>query len=51
MNRDGQLNQLLSLAYAKQCVKLTSLARLDGLPMTARFVETEIKTNEVKYHG
>jgi len=43
MNRDGQLNQLLSLAYANQCVKLTSLARLDGLPMTARYVEEEIK--------
>jgi 2-oxoglutarate ferredoxin oxidoreductase subunit alpha len=51
MNRDGQLNQLLSLAYANQCVKLTSLARLDGLPMTAHYVETEIKSNEVKYHG
>ena len=51
MNRDGQLHQLLSLAYANQCVKLTSLARLDGLPMTARYVETEVNTNEVKYHG
>jgi len=51
MNRDGQVNQLLSLAYANQCVKLTSLARLDGLPMTARYVEENIKINEVKYHG
>jgi 2-oxoglutarate ferredoxin oxidoreductase subunit alpha len=51
MNRDGQLNQLLSLAYANQCVKLTSLARLDGLPMTAHYVEEEIKANEVKYNG
>jgi hypothetical protein len=30
---------------------LASLARLDGLPMTARYVEEEIKKNEVKYHG
>jgi 2-oxoglutarate ferredoxin oxidoreductase subunit alpha len=51
MNRDGQLNQLLSLAYANQCVKLTSLARLDGLPMTAHYVEDEININERKYHG
>lgn len=51
MNRDGQLNQLLSLAYANQCVKLTSLARLDGLPMTSRYVEENIEMNEVKYHG
>jgi 2-oxoglutarate ferredoxin oxidoreductase subunit alpha len=48
MNRDGQLFQLLSLGYANQCVKLISLAHLDGLPMTAHYVETGIQLNEVK---
>jgi len=42
MNRDGQLHQLLSLEYANQCVKLIALAHLDGLPMTARYVEEAI---------
>ncbi|HLE13560.1 MAG TPA: 2-oxoacid:acceptor oxidoreductase subunit alpha [Anaerolineales bacterium] len=48
MNRDGQLHQLLSLEYANQCVKLISLAYLDGLPMTARYVEEAILAKEAK---
>lgn len=46
LNRDGQLHQLLSLEYANQCVKLISLAHLDGLPLTARWVEEAIKAKE-----
>jgi 2-oxoglutarate ferredoxin oxidoreductase subunit alpha len=46
MNRDGQLHQLLSLEYARDCVKLISLARLDGLPLTARWVEEAIRARE-----
>ena len=46
MNRDGQLHQLLSLEYSAQCVKLISLAHLDGLPLTARWVEEAIKAKE-----
>lgn len=46
MNRDGQLHQLLSLEYAPVCAKLTSVAHLDGLPMTARFVEEGITREE-----
>jgi 2-oxoglutarate ferredoxin oxidoreductase subunit alpha len=46
MNRDGQLHQLLSLEYSRDCVKLISLAHLDGLPMTARWVEEAISAEE-----
>lgn len=48
MNRDGQLHQLLSLEYAPICAKLISAAHLDGLPMTARWVEEFIKAKEAK---
>lgn len=51
MNRDGQLHQLLSLAYANQCAKLISLARLDGLPITAHSVEESIREKEESYNG
>jgi 2-oxoglutarate ferredoxin oxidoreductase subunit alpha len=46
MNRDGQLHQLLSLEYAPVCAKLTSIAHLDGLPMTAHLVEEMIIQEE-----
>ena len=48
MNRDGQLHQLLSLEYAPVCAKLTSVAHLDGLSMTAQFVEDRIKQGEAE---
>ena len=46
MNRNGQLHQLLSLEYAPVCAKLTSIAHLDGLPMTASWVENRIMQEE-----
>ena len=48
MNRDGQLYQLLSLEYAPVCAKLTSVAHLDGLSMTAKFVEERINQGEAE---
>lgn len=48
MNRDGQLKQLLTLRYPGQSEKLISLAHLDGLPMTARWVERSISAQEEK---
>jgi 2-oxoglutarate ferredoxin oxidoreductase subunit alpha len=48
MNRDGQLHQLLSLEYAPVCAKLTSIAHLDGLPMTASWIENRIMQEEDK---
>lgn len=50
MNRNGQLHQLLSLEYSPICAKLISAAHLDGLPMTARWVEDFISTKEADYH-
>lgn len=47
MNRDGQLHKLLRLDYWDKCVKMISLAYLDGLPMTARWIEEAIKAKEV----
>lgn len=46
MNRDGQLHQLLSLEYASVCAKLISAAHLDGLSMTAQWIEDKIKEKE-----
>ena len=47
MNRDGQLHQLLTLAYPDQFSKLISIAYLDGLPMTAKRVREAILAKEV----
>jgi 2-oxoglutarate ferredoxin oxidoreductase subunit alpha len=48
MNRDGQLHQLLSLEYAPVCAKLTSIAHLDGLPMTASWIKNKIMQEQDK---
>jgi len=39
LNRDGQMHQLLSLEYPELVGRMVSLAHLDGLPMTARWIE------------
>jgi len=46
LNRDGQMYQLLDLNYADRCAKLISLARLDGLPLTARWVDEAVRAKE-----
>jgi 2-oxoglutarate ferredoxin oxidoreductase subunit alpha len=46
MNRDGQLNQLLTIAYPKQAHKFISIAHLDGMPLTARFIRYMILSKE-----
>jgi 2-oxoglutarate ferredoxin oxidoreductase subunit alpha len=48
MNRDGQLHQLLMLAYPDQHSKLISIAYTDGLPMTSRLVREAILAKEAK---
>jgi 2-oxoglutarate ferredoxin oxidoreductase subunit alpha len=42
MNRDGQLHQLLSLAYPEQVIKLKSVAFGDGMPASAKWVREGI---------
>ncbi|MFU8772610.1 MAG: 2-oxoacid:acceptor oxidoreductase subunit alpha [Anaerolineales bacterium] len=48
LNRDGQMYQLLDLNFAKHCAKLVSLAHLDGLPLTARWVDESISAKEME---
>ncbi len=46
MNRDGQLHQLLILAYPDQATRLISVAYTDGLPLTAKLVSDAILAKE-----
>jgi 2-oxoglutarate/2-oxoacid ferredoxin oxidoreductase subunit alpha len=46
LNRDGQLHQILKINYPDQATKLVSIAHLDGLPMTARWVRESILAKE-----
>jgi 2-oxoglutarate ferredoxin oxidoreductase subunit alpha len=46
MNRDGQLKQLLTIAYPHQAHKFISIAHLDGMPLTARFIRYMILSKE-----
>ncbi len=48
MNRDGQMNQLLTIEYPKLGNKLVSVAHSDGLPLSARWIVKEIRNHEVK---
>ena len=42
MNRDGQLQKLLTLAYPEAAMKLKSVAFGDGMPASARWVREGI---------
>jgi len=46
LNRDGQMRQLLSMYYPRYAAHLQSVAHLDGMPMTARWVVDRIMTLE-----
>jgi len=48
MNRDGQMHQLLTLEYPDFSQHLISIAHIDGLPLTARWVRESIAREEVK---
>jgi 2-oxoglutarate ferredoxin oxidoreductase subunit alpha len=48
MNRDGQLHQILTMQYPGLANQLVSIAFVDGLPMTARFVHESVMAEEVK---
>lgn len=50
MNRDGQLNQLLTIAYPRLATHLRPVAYTDGLPLTARFVREAIAAWPGEYH-
>ena len=48
LNRDGQLKQLLTMAYPELAGKLISIARSDGLSATAKWIVDEIQSKETK---
>jgi 2-oxoglutarate ferredoxin oxidoreductase subunit alpha len=48
MNRDGQMNQLLTLDYPELVQHLRTVAFTDGLPLTAKFIRQAILSKEAK---
>lgn len=46
LNRDGQMHEILRLEMPDLAMKLTSLAILDGLPLTARWVVENLLEKE-----
>ncbi len=42
LNRDGQLSQLLTLAAPDQAKKFRNVNKIDGLPLTAKWIVSEI---------
>jgi len=48
MNRDGQMAQILSVDYPDLAPKIIPLAKMDGLPLSARWISTQISIQEEK---
>lgn len=48
LNRDGQLHQIMKIEYPDLSQKMFSVAHLDGLPLTARWVRESILAKEAK---
>jgi len=48
INRDGQLKQLLTIEFPEQATKLRMVARTDGLPLSANWIEEQILNREAK---
>ncbi|MEZ4591267.1 MAG: 2-oxoacid:acceptor oxidoreductase subunit alpha [Chloroflexota bacterium] len=48
LNRDGQVHNILQTEMPELATKLISLAHLDGMPLTARWVVEAIMDNEEK---
>ena len=46
LNRDGQLNQLLTLEATNCAINLVSLSHSDGLPLTACWIKEAIQSKE-----
>jgi len=45
LNRDGQMHKILSTEMPDMALKLHSLAHLDGMPLTARWVVEALQSN------
>jgi len=48
LNRDGQLHQLLKIRFPETTTQLVSLAHVDGLPVTAKWIMRELRIAEEK---
>jgi 2-oxoglutarate ferredoxin oxidoreductase subunit alpha len=48
INRDGQLYQLLTMEFPDVAYKLKKAARMDGLPLPAKWIKHEILANKEK---
>jgi 2-oxoglutarate ferredoxin oxidoreductase subunit alpha len=48
LNRDGQMHGILRLEMPEMAMKLHSLAHLDGMPLTARWIVEAINEAEAK---
>ncbi len=48
LNRDGQLAQLLTLAAPVEAIKFKNITKVDGLPLTAKWIANEIRKDEEK---
>jgi 2-oxoglutarate/2-oxoacid ferredoxin oxidoreductase subunit alpha len=46
LNRDGQMHQLLTLEVPEHAASLISLAHIDGLPLTSKWVEKALLSKE-----
>lgn len=48
MNRDGQICQILRMEYPQYANRFISVAYLDGLPLSARWIAAQIQPQEVQ---
>ena len=48
LNRDGQLAQLLTIHSPDQAQKFRNVTKVDGLPLTAKWIAREIQKFEEK---
>jgi 2-oxoglutarate ferredoxin oxidoreductase subunit alpha len=48
INRDGQVHKLLSLEVPEETGKMVSVAKVDGLPLTAEWIVGQIESMEEK---
>lgn len=48
LNRDGQMKQLLSVEYPQLAGRLIQAAHMDGMPMSAKWIVSEVTAHEEK---
>ena len=46
LNRDGQMHQILTVEMPELAIRLISVAHMDGMPLTSRWIVDQIKARE-----